>query len=113
MEEKAKIVDELLGKAAEYGRTELELIKLKALDKTTDVVSTFVPPIIVIAVASIFMLFLNLGIAFWLGGILGNIYYGFFAVAAFYGITALVLRLFLYKWLKKRVGNYIVRKVLK
>jgi membrane protein implicated in regulation of membrane protease activity len=59
------------------------------------------------------MLFLNLGIAFWLGGILGNIYYGFFVVAAFYGLTALVLRLFMHKWLKKCVGNYIVRKVLK
>jgi hypothetical protein len=113
MEDKSKIVDELLGKAAEYGRTEFELIKLKALDKTTDVVSTFIPPLVIIAVASIFMLFLNLGIAFWLGGVFGNIYYGFFAVAAFYGITALVLRLFMYKWLKKRVGDYIVRKVLK
>lgn len=113
MEDKGKIIDELLGKAAEYGRTELELVKLKALDKTSDVVSTTVPQLIVITVASIFMLFLNLGIAFWLGGILGHIYYGFFVVAAFYGVTALVLRLFLYKWLKKCVGNYFVRKVLK
>ena len=113
MEDKAKIIDELLGKAAEFGRTELELVKLKALDKTSDVVSSTVPHLIVIAVISIFLLFLNLGIAFWLGGVLGNIYFGFFAVAAFYGLTALVLRLFLYKWLKKRVGDYIVRKVLK
>lgn len=113
MEDKAKIIDELLEKVAEYGRTELELAKLKALDKTSDVVSTVVPQTIIIVLASIFMLFLNLGIGFWLGGILGNIYYGFFVVAAFYGMTALILRLFMYKWLKKHVGNYIVRKVLK
>jgi hypothetical protein len=113
MEDKAMIIEELLEKVTEYGKTEYELIKLKAVDKTSDVVSTAVPYIIVIVLASIFMLFINLGIAFWLGGILSNIYYGFFVVAAFYGMTALVLRLFMHRWLKKHVGNCIVRKVLK
>jgi hypothetical protein len=113
MEDNGKIIDELLGKVAEYGKTEIELVKLKALDKTSDVVSTAVPHLIVIVLVSVFILFFNLGIAFWLGGILGNIYYGFLVVAAFYGITALVLRLFMHKWLKKHVGNYIVRHILK
>ena len=113
MQDNVKIIEELLVKVAEYGRTEYQLAKLKVLDKTSDAVSTVVPRLIVIAFGLIFMLFANLGIAFWLGGILGYIYYGFFAVAAFYGITALVLRLFLYKWLKKHVGNYFIRNVLK
>ena len=113
MEDNVKGIEELLGKVAEYGKTEFQLAKLKVLDKTSDAVSTVVPHLVVIVLALIFMLFVNLGIAFWLGGILGNIYYGFFAVAAFYGITTLVLRLFMYKWLKRRVGNYIVRNVLK
>jgi phosphoglycerol transferase MdoB-like AlkP superfamily enzyme len=113
MEDNPKIIEELLGKAAEYGKTELQLAKLKVLDKTSDAVSTAVPHLVVIVLALIFLLFVNLGIAFWLGGILGNIYYGFFAVAAFYGITALVLHFFMHKWLKKHVGNYIVRNVLK
>jgi phosphoglycerol transferase MdoB-like AlkP superfamily enzyme len=113
MEDNPIIIEELLGKVTEYGKTELQLAKLKVLDKTSDAVSTAVPHLVVIVLALIFMLFVNLGIAFWLGGILGNIYYGFFAVAAFYGIVALVLRLFMHKWLKKHVGNYIVRHVLK
>jgi len=113
MEDNVKIIEELLGKVVAYGKTELQLAKLKALDKTSDAVSTVVPHLIVIALVSIFMLFVNLGIAFWLGGILGNIYYGFFAVAAFYGIMVLVLRLFMHKWLKRHVGNYIIRHVLK
>jgi len=113
MEDNVKIIEELLGKVVAYGKTELQLAKLKALDKTSDAVSTVVPHLIVIALVSIFMLFVNLGIAFWLGGILGNIYFGFFAVAAFYGITVLVLRLFMHKWLKRHVANYIIRHVLK
>jgi phosphoglycerol transferase MdoB-like AlkP superfamily enzyme len=113
MEDNPKIIEELLGKVTEYGKTEIQLAKLKVLDKTSDAVSTAVPHLVVIVLALIFLLFVNLGIAFWLGGILGNIYYGFFAVAAFYGITALILHFFMHKWLKKRVGNYIVRNVLK
>lgn len=113
MENNAKIIEELLGKVAEYGKTEYQLAKLKVVDKTSDAVSTVVPHLIVYVLAMIFMLFVNLGIAFWLGGILGNIYYGFFAVAAFYGFITLVLRLFMHKWLKRLVGNYIIRHVLK
>lgn len=113
MEDNVKVIEELLEKVTDYARTELQLAKLKALDKTSDAVSTVVPQLIVIVLVLIFMLFVNLGIAFWLGGILGNIYYGFFAVAAFYGITTLVLHLFMHKWLKRQVGNYIIRHVLK
>ena len=113
MEDNPKIIEELLGKVTEYGKTEIQLAKLKVLDKTSDAVSTAVPHLVVIVLALIFLLFVNLGIAFWLGGILGNIYYGFFAVSGFYGIAALILHFFMHKWLKKHVGNYIVRNVLK
>jgi phosphoglycerol transferase MdoB-like AlkP superfamily enzyme len=113
MEDNVKVIEELLEKVTDYAKTELQLAKLKALDKTSDAVSTVVPQLIVIVLVLIFMLFVNLGLAFWLGGILGNIYYGFFAVAAFYGIIALVLRLFMHKWLKRHVANYIIRHVLK
>lgn len=113
MEDNGNIIEELLGKVAAYGKTELQLAKLKALDKASDAVSTVVPHLIVVTLALIFLLFVNLGIAFWLGGILGNIYYGFFAVAAFYGIITLVLSIFMHKWLKRLVGDYIIRHVLK
>jgi fatty acid desaturase len=113
MEDKTRIIDELLDKATEYGKAELELAKLKALDKASDIVSEGVPGIIVMISAAIFMLFLNLGAAFWLGGLLGNLFLGFFAVAAFYGIIALIMHSFMHKWLKKQVGDYFIKKVLK
>lgn len=112
MEDNAKIIEELLARVTEYGKTEFELLKLRTLYKSSDIVSTSVPKLIIIAIAATFMLFLNLGLAFWLGGLLGTIYFGFLAVAAFYGIIALILHLFMRKWLKKHVGNYIVRHVL-
>lgn len=112
MEEQTSIIDELLDKTAEYGKAELELAKLKALDKGSEIVSATVPGLLVMVSASVFMLFLNLGIALWVGGLLGDLFLGFFAVAAFYGIIALILRLFMHKWLKKKVGDYIIKRVL-
>ncbi len=68
MEDNPKIIEELLGKVTEYGKTEIQLAKLKVLDKTSDAVSTAVPHLVVIVLALIFLLFVNLGIAFWLEG---------------------------------------------
>ncbi|MFA5819325.1 MAG: hypothetical protein WC854_08610 [Bacteroidales bacterium] len=113
MEDNKKLVESLLEKATEYGKTSYELVKLKALDKTSDVVSTFIPHSVVFILIASFMLFLNLGLAFWLGEILGKTFYGFFVVSGFYGIIGIVVHLFMHKWLKKIVGNYFIKQVLK
>jgi len=113
MEDNVKIIGSLLQSAAEYGKKSLELIKLKALDKTSDVVSSFIPPSVVLVFLSSFILFSGLGLAFWLGEILGKIYFGFFAVAAFYCFTGIFIRAFMYKWLKKIARNFMIKHVLK
>lgn len=43
MEDNAKMIESLLEKEIDYGKTSYELGKLKALDKTSDVVSLFMP----------------------------------------------------------------------
>jgi hypothetical protein len=113
MEDNAKLIESIMESAAEYGKNSYELIKLKALDKTSDVVSSFIPHSVVFVIIVSFMLFFNMGLAFWLGEILGKIFYGFFIVAGFYCITGIVLYFFMHKWLKKIVSNYIIKQVLK
>lgn len=113
MEENTKMIESLLEKAGDYGKTSFELVKLKALDKTTDVASTLIPHSIVLILFASFMLLANFGIAFWLGEILGNNYYGFFVVAGFYVITGLVLHFFFHKKIKKMVWDYMVKQVFK
>ncbi|HEY5468932.1 MAG TPA: phage holin family protein [Bacteroidales bacterium] len=113
MEDKAKPLESLLNSATEYGKTSYELFKLKALDKTSNVVSSVVPHSIVLIILSSFMLFLNLGIALWLGEILGKIFYGFLIIAGFYLIIGVIIYFFLYKWLKKLVCNYVIKQMLK
>jgi hypothetical protein len=113
MEDNAKLLESLLEKAADYGKTSFELIKLKALDKSSDIVSTVIPRTVAIVLFTSFMLFLNLGLSFWLGEILGKIYYGFFVVASFYGIVGIVVNFFFHNKFKEIVSNYFIRKLLK
>lgn len=113
MEENTKLIESLLEKAGDYGKTSFELVKLKALDKTTDVASSLIPHALVLILLASFMLLVNFGIAFWLGEILGNNYYGFFVMAGFYVITGLVLHFFFHKKIKNLVWNYLIKQVFK
>ena len=113
MEDNAKLIESLLEKATEYGKTSFELFKLKGLDKISDVVSSIIPQFVVFILIGSFMFFLNLGLAFWLGEILGKVFLGFFVVAAFYGIIGIIIHFFMHNWFKKIVCNYFIKQVLK
>jgi hypothetical protein len=113
MEEKTNIIETLLERATEYGKSSYDLAKLKTLDKTSDMLSTLLSHSFVLVIISSFMLFLNLGLAFWLGEILGKIYFGFFIVAAFYGISGILVHFFMHDWIKKCVSNNFIKQMLK
>jgi len=113
MEPDTNIIEELIEKTVEYGKSSLELAKLKTLDKTSDVVSSFLASSVVVVILIAFMLFLNLGLALWIGKILGELYFGFFAVAGFYCIAAILIYFFMLKWIKKCVGNIFIKLMLK
>jgi len=113
MEDTAKVIESLYEKATEYGKASYELGKLKVVDKTSDVVSSFIPHSVVFVLIASFLIFLNLGLAFWLGEILGKIFYGFFIVAGFYGITGIFMHFFMHKRLKKLIGNNLIKLLLK
>jgi len=113
MEDNIKSVESLLERVADYSKTSYELAKLKTLDKTSDVASSMVPHSIVFVLFASFMLFVNFGLAFWLGEILHNTYYGLFVVAAFYLITGVVIHFFFHKKIKNLVWNYLVKQMFR
>jgi uncharacterized membrane protein len=113
MEENAKIVESLIEKTTEFAKSSFELVKLKTIDKTADVVSTLIPHAVVLIFIVSFILFLNLGIALWLGEILGETFYGFFVLAGFYAVAATVFHFFFHDKMKEGIGNYIVKQLLK
>ena len=112
MEDKINFIKPLFDKAEEFGKTSFELFKLKAVNKTAGVLSTFISQGVVVFVFTMFIVVLNIGVALWLGQLLGRLYYGFFCVAGFYALLGIVLYFFLNKWIKKRVSNSIILQIL-
>ena len=112
MDEQSGLIESLIEKGEQYGKTTLELLKLKTLDKSADVASNLVSWLIVLIFAVLFFLILNIGVALWLGEILGKTYYGFFAIAGFYGLLALIFGVFRKQLIKEPLNNSIIEQVL-
>jgi hypothetical protein len=91
METKMGIFAPLLERAEQFSKTSFNLVKLKALDKMADVVSTIVARLCVAVIFLVFIIVLSFAASFWLGELLGKTYYGFLCVAAFYGLLGIVL----------------------
>jgi hypothetical protein len=112
MENKMNFIEPLYERVEAYSKTSLELMKLKVLDKTAGITSTFVSRVAFILMLCMFAVTASIGAALWLGEILGKSYYGFFCVAAFYIVMAGVLYFLLHNWIKKCVSNSIISQML-
>lgn len=112
MDTTSNVFESLFEKAETFGKTTYELSKLKALETTAVVASSLVARLSVVLMLSIFTLVFNIGVALYLGDLLGKSYYGFFIVAAFYLIAGIVLHYFLHKWIKKPLADLIISQAL-
>ncbi len=106
------IIEPLFERVQEYGKTSYELIKLKTVEKTVGFLSSFLSRAIVMATLSIFLLLFSIGISFWVGELLGKVYYGFLLVAAGYLLLAGVLFFFFRNRLKNSFSNRLVTQFL-
>lgn len=112
METKESLIQPLWDSVEEYSKTSFELIRLKAVDKTADVASMLLSRLTLLSALFLFAITLNIGIAIWLGDILGKNYYGFLIVALFYGLVGIIL-FFLHPTIKTRINDSIIIKVFK
>jgi hypothetical protein len=112
MEEKIKYFDSLIESAETYGKTSVDLIKLKTVDKVADGTSSLVAWTAVVIALILFFITLNFGVALWLGKLMGESYLGFFTVAAFYGLAGFILFVFKDKWIKKPLNNSMINQML-
>jgi len=113
MKDKVIIVEMLIEKIEQYAKTSVELYKLKAIDKGTDVFSSFISRVVIITIIALFFLLVTLGLCFYLGEVLGKIHYGFFAVAGIYAVIAIILLIFRKRWLDDTLNDYMVRQIFK
>ena len=107
-----ELIEDLFERSESYIKTNVELIKLKAIDKTADIVSAAVANGAMIIFGLTFFLMLNVGIALWLGQVMGQTHYGFMVVAGFYAIVTLLVFM-LRKNIKTPISNSIISQMLK
>jgi len=75
------ILETLLIRLENYGKTTLELMKLRTIVRIATVSSGLVVRLFLVLFSSFFFLFLALALAFWIGEVLGSMYKGFLLIA--------------------------------
>ena len=80
-------IESLFANAGEYLENKTELWKLKVVDKTSEAVSSIAEKAIIFVIGIIFFILLNIALALLIGYWLGQSFYGFFIMAALYGIV--------------------------
>jgi uncharacterized membrane protein YidH (DUF202 family) len=112
MENRPTAIGSLFESAGSYLETRIDLLKLKTVDKSSEVVSSLVSSLIILLIIAFGIFILNIGLSIWLGHVMGQMWYGFFAVGGFYTALAIVLTIFKSKWLKGPLNDIIVKKLI-
>ena len=105
-------VDTLYTKVEDLIKSSIALTTLKLKARMALFMSTFAISLIVIAVVILIVLFLNIGLALWVGEMLGKSYLGFFMIGFVYFISMIIFRLFFYKMLKAKVSNLVIQNIM-
>lgn len=113
MENIATNIEKLYEKAENYTKTSIELVKLQAIDKTSEIISSLAVVISIAFIVAIFTLFLNVGVAIWIGDALDNMALGFLIVSGFYAVVGLIIFVGRKSLIRVPIDNLIVGTLLK
>lgn len=108
METTPTLIELLFERIEQLGQTTIELSKLKAMETTTNVLTSLISRLVVFMVLSMFIILFSIGFAFLLGDWFHKPHYGFFIVAAFYLVLGIILYIYLPKWIKKPLIELII-----
>jgi hypothetical protein len=112
MNDQVEVVENLIERIEAYTITTLELSRLKALKTAIVFATASVSHVLVIIMFLFSILSLNIGFALYLGEQFGKAYMGFLAVAVLDIVLALIFRLYLQRWIKKPVSDFMISQVL-
>ncbi|MCP9767052.1 hypothetical protein EGI22_03960 [Lacihabitans sp. LS3-19] len=105
-------IETIFEKAQNFSNSTFELLSLKAIDKSANLMSSLVARILVIIVILFFFININIALALWLGEVLGKTYYGFFAFSILYVFLGVFILPRIYQKLKKEVRVEFIKTLL-
>lgn len=113
MEDKATLIESLFKKTEEYVSTNIELFKLKSIDKSAELVSDLASKTILIIAGLITVMILNFGLAMYIGELVGKTYLGFLILGGAYAVITIMIYLFRNKLIKDPVNDALIIQMLK
>jgi len=113
MESPASTFKTLIDSAETYASTRIELGKLRMLEAGTNIATRAIVKFVVFTTAVMFIVFVNLGLALYIGDLLGKPYLGFFIISCFYLVLAIVLHFLLLAWIKKPLSEFIITQIMR
>ena len=113
VEERKELIEDLFEKVEAYIKTNVELIKLRTIDKLSAVIASLASGVVLLILFSFFFLMVNIGLAIWLGQAMGQVYYGFFLIAGIYALLSIILFMVRNSIIKNPIINSIISQFLK
>lgn len=112
MEDQSKI-QQIFHHVENYISTTIELYKLKAYQKVAQIATTVITSVLMGFFGVLFLIFVSIGLAVYLGEVMGRMHYGFMIVAGIYLVLAIIVYALSKKVLKDKFNTMIVRKIFK
>jgi len=95
----------------EYLEVSVSLLKLRAAEKTSDLIADIAGVVVVSLFFIFFLLFVSFGCANLLSGVFGNNYSGFLIIGGFYLVLGLILWVGRKRIIRNPILNAIVRRL--
>ena len=111
MENNITSIEKLIEKAETYSKTSLALCKYEAVYKFADIFSNLSVKLAISIVVILFILFMNIGLALFIGDYLDANYMGFFVIGFGYFFLSILLYIFRKSWIITPVSNFIIHKM--
>ena len=111
MAELKERADDLLEHAGDYIETYYQLGLLKVTEKSTAAGSAIIAAVLLTVLSIFFILFLGLGLAWWIGSMLDSIIAGYFIVAGLYLLIIVCVIMMRKKMIDPFLRNFLVKKI--
>lgn len=110
-EEEKSFPKRLYDRVEDYVKTSIELYKLKAINTVADLISAIGTGLLLAVFFLMFLLFVSVGAAFYLGHLLGGWHHGFFIVAGFYILSGIILYVVRKKHVKDKINDFVIKQI--
>ncbi len=104
--------EQLFSRGKDYVETRIDLMKLQAIEKSSDIASSVISRLVAGVIFFLFFILFNIGLGLLIGDWVDETWLGFFILAAFYLLAGVVIHATRDKMIKEPVTTKLIRKFL-